>query len=67
MLLIISALIAGAILIMFFLKRIVERICNLSVLLRKKNYYDVTKKRHSIVINKRTKKVEGDQKLKLPF
>ena len=63
----IVALVVGTILIMFFLKKIVESVCNLSVLLRKKNYYDVTKQRHGIVINKKTKKLESDQSLILPF
>lgn len=63
----IIALIVGTLFIMFFLKKIVESICNLSVLLRKKNYYDVTKQRHGIVINKKTKKLEADQSLILPF
>lgn len=63
----IVALVVGTILIMFFLKKIMESICNLSVLLRKKNYYDVTKQRHGIVINKKTKKLEADQSLILPF
>lgn len=63
----IVALVVGTILIMFFLKKIVESICNLSVLLRKKNYYDVTKQRNGIVINKKTKKLEADQSLILPF
>ena len=63
----IVALVVGTILIMFFLKKIVESVCNLSVLLRKKNYYDVTKQRHGIVINKKTKKLEADQSLILPF
>lgn len=63
----IFALIIGTILIIFFLKKIVESICNLSILLRKKNYYDVTKQRHGVVINKKTKKIEADQSLILPF
>lgn len=63
----IFALTVGAILIMFFLRKIVESVCNLSILLGKKNYYDVTKQRHGIVINKKTKKLEADQSLILPF
>lgn len=63
----IIALVAGTIFIMFFLKKIVESFCNLSILLRKKNYYDVTKQRHGIVINKKKKKIEADQSLILPF
>jgi hypothetical protein len=63
----IIALVAGTILIMFFLKKIMESICNLIILLGKKNYYDVTKQRQGIVINKKTKKLEADQSIILPF
>lgn len=52
---------------MYLFKKFVESICDLNVSLRKENYYDVSKQRHGIVLNKRTKKLEADQSLILPF
>lgn len=54
-------------LLMYLIKKLVENIANLSILLRKKNYYDVSKQKHGIVYNKKTKKLEADQSLILPF
>ena len=56
-----------SIFIMYLIKKLVENIANLSILLRKKNYYDVSKQKHGIVYNKKTKKLEADQSLILPF
>ena len=63
----ILALVVTSIAIMFLAKKFVESVCNLSILLRKKNYYDVSKQRHGIVYNKKAKKLEADQSLILPF
>ena len=61
------ALIGGAIATCFFLRKLIESIINLSVLLDKKNYTDGTLKHEGIVINKKTKKVEADNSMILPF
>lgn len=61
------AIIILTIAIMFFTKKIVESIFNLKMSLRRKNYYDVSNQRHGIVLNKKTKKLEADQSLILPF
>ena len=61
------AIIFLTIAIMFFIKKFVESIFNLNMSLRGKNYYDVSNQRHGIVLNKRTKKLEADQSLILPF
>ena len=53
--------------IMFFTRKFVESIFNLAFLLKKKNRYDVTSQRQGIVLNKKTKKLEADQSLILPF
>ena len=63
----IIGLVVTSIFIMYLIKKLVENIANLSVLLRKKNYYDVSKQKHGIVYNKKTKKLEADQSLILPF
>ena len=60
-------LVVTSIFIMYLIKKLVENIANLSILLRKKNYYDVSKQKHGIVYNKKTKKLEADQSLILPF
>ena len=61
------ALICGAIATCFFLRTIIERIININVLLDKKNYTDETLKHEGIVINKKTNKLEGDNRMILPF
>jgi hypothetical protein len=61
------AIILLTIAIMFFTKKIVENIFNLNILLRRKNYYDVSNQKHGIVLNKKTKKLEADQSIILPF
>jgi hypothetical protein len=53
--------------IMFFIKRLVESIFNLKISLRQKSYYDVSNQRHGIVLNKKTKRLEADQSVILPF
>lgn len=53
--------------IMFLIKKLVENIINLSILLRKENYYDTSKQRKGIVLNKKTKRLEADNSLILPF
>lgn len=63
----IIGLVVTSIFIMYLIKKLVENIANLSILLRKKNYYDVSKQKHGIVYNKKTKKLEADQSLILPF
>ena len=57
----------AAIITMYFIRKIIECLLNLSVLFNKKNYYDGTLRHESMVINKRTKKLEADQSLILPF
>lgn len=51
----------------FFMKQIIENTIDLHVSCKKKNRYDVSKQRNGIVLNKRTKKLEADQSLILPF
>lgn len=63
----IIAMFIAAILVMYFIRKIIECCCNLSVLFDKKNYYDHTLRHESMVINKKTKKLEADQSLILPF
>lgn len=60
-------LVAAAILICFFIKKLTESIVNLSVLLKKENYYDGTLRHEGMVFNKKTKKLEADNSLILPF
>lgn len=63
----IIGLVVTSIIIMYLIKKLVESIANLSILLRKGNYYDVSKQKDGIVYNKKTKKLEADQSLILPF
>lgn len=63
----IIGLVVTSIIIMYLIKKLVESIANLSILLRKRNYYDVSKQKDGIVYNKKTKKLEADQSLILPF
>ena len=51
----------------FFIRKITESIVKLSVLLKKENYQDGTLKHEGMVINKKTKKLEADNSLILPF
>lgn len=51
----------------FFMKQIIENTIDLHVSCKNKNRYDVSKQRNGIVLNKRTKKLEADQSLILPF
>lgn len=60
-------LVGAAILVMFLIRKTIECIINLSVLLKKENYYDSTKQHQGIVFNKRKKKLEADNSLILPF
>ncbi len=52
---------------MFLIKKIVEGVFNLNVVLRKNNSHDISKQRNGIVLNTKTKKLEADQSLILPF
>ncbi len=52
---------------MLCVKKIVECILNIKVLNKKENHYDVAKQRNGIVYNKKTKKLEADQSIILPF
>lgn len=61
------ALVGGAFAICFFLKRLIESIINISVSLKKENYYDTTKQHQRMVFNKKTKKLEADNSIILPF
>lgn len=53
--------------IMFFIKKLVESVINLSYLSKDKNLYDVSNQKHGVVLNKKTKKLEADQSVILPF
>jgi len=61
------AVVLLTIVIMFFIRKLVESVFNLTFMLRKKNSYDVSNQRHGIVLNKETKKLEADQSIILPF
>ena len=61
------AVVLLTIVIMFFIRKLVESVFNLTFMLRKKNLYDVSNQRHGIVLNKETKKLEADQSIILPF
>lgn len=53
--------------IMFFIKKLVESVINLSYLSKDKNLYDVSNQKHGVVLNKKTKKLEADQSVILPY
>ena len=53
--------------IMFFIKKLVESVINLSYLSKDKNLYDVSNQKHGVVLNKKTQKLEADQSVILPF
>lgn len=61
------AVVLLTIVIMFFIRKLVESVFNLTFMLRKKNLYDVSNQRHGIVLNNETKKLEADQSIILPF
>lgn len=61
------AIVLLCILAMFLIKKIVEGVFNLNVVLRKDNTRDISKQRNGIVLNTKTKKLEADQSLILPF
>ena len=63
----IIGILVTSVIIMYLIRKLVESIINLSILLRKENHFDVTKQRKGIVLNKRTKKLEADNSLILPF
>ena len=52
---------------MFLVKGLVEAIINLNVIKHEKQMPDLAKQRNGIVYNKKTKKLEADQSLILPF
>lgn len=60
-------LVFSAIAVMFFTRKFIESVINLSVSLKKKNYYNITMQHQGIVLNKKTKKLEADNSLILPF
>ena len=53
--------------IMFFIKKLVESVINLIYLSKDKNFYDVSNQKHGVVLNKKTKRLEADQSVILPF
>lgn len=61
------AIVLLSILVMFLIKKLVEGVFNLNVVLRKDNSRDASKQRNGIVLNTKTKKLEADQSLILPF
>jgi hypothetical protein len=61
------AVVLFTIAIMFFIKKLVESVINLSYLSKDKNLYDVSNQKHGVVLNKKTKKLEADQSVILPF
>lgn len=61
------AVVLLSILAMFLIKKLVEGVFNLNVVLRKDNSRDISKQRNGIVLNTKTKKLEADQSLILPF
>ena len=63
----IIGIIVASIAAMYFMKKFVESVINLSVSLKKRNYYDKRLQHQGIVFNKRTKKLEADNSLILPF
>lgn len=67
MLLRILLIIFFAIIFCFFFRKLIESIINLFTLLDKKNYYNITMQHQGIVLNKKTKKLEADNSLILPF
>ncbi len=52
---------------MLCVAKIVEYIINLATLSKDDNYYNVAKQRNGIVYNKKSKKLEADQSIILPF
>lgn len=52
---------------MFSIKKLIESLINLIVDLKNKNKYDNHRQREGMVLNKKTKKLEADQSLILPF
>ena len=66
-LLIIASLIILCVLAIYFFRKLMESLVNLYILSKKKNSHDLTKQRNGIVLNKKTKKLEADQSLILPF
>lgn len=61
------AVVLLSILAMFLIKKLVEGVFNLKVVLKKDNPRDISKQRNGIVLNTKTKKLEADQSLTLPF
>ena len=61
------AIIVLCIAIVFFIRKFIESLFNLKVLLSKNNRNDVSKQRHGMVLNKKTGKLEADQSVILPF
>jgi hypothetical protein len=51
----------------FCVKKIVESILNIQILSKKENYYNTARLQNGMVYNKKTKKLEADQSIILPF
>lgn len=63
----VAAVVLLGILAMFLIKKLVEGVFNLKFVFKKDNLRDISKQRNGIVINTKTKKLEADQSLILPF
>ncbi len=63
----VAAVVLLGILAMFLIKKLVEGVFNLKIVFKKDNLRDISKQRNGIVINTKTKKLEADQSLILPF
>lgn len=62
----IAVFILGLVLV-FLLKKLTQCLINLSVLYKKDNALDISKQRDGIVYNTKSKKLEADQSIILPF
>ena len=63
----VAAVVLLGILAMFLIKKLVEGVFNLKIVFKKDNLRYISKQRNGIVINTKTKKLEADQSLILPF
>lgn len=63
----IIAIICAGVCTVIAVNKLIKSLLNITTLLQKENFHDGTKQKHGIVYNTKTKKLEADQSLILPF